>query len=350
MTNIKKNDAFYKRLSDRRNKSNLKRRTKAKLRNKRIKTYQIRENQKYNEEQRDNREPEKKIFMAEKNFSLFANSESTIAYFNEVITYIKGIIGRRKHVHFEMKDVKTISIDSIMYLLAIISNLRTKFVGRCHFSGDVPDDRIAKGKMLSSGFHKYVQMSSKVKLDRNSDNVQIKTGYKNNPDVAAEICEFAIKQSKGKKRKDFNFLYCMLSELMFNTKDHAYNKSEFEKTWYLYVEKSTNHIRFSFLDIGEGIPSTVNKKWHEKLRALGIVSDSDLIISSLKGDFKRTQTKKDNRGRGLPSIFESKVSKQIDNLRIISGKGKVEYSEHGIYKEELTNSMRGTLVSWTIEV
>ena len=121
------------------------------------------------------------------------------------------------------------------------------------------------------------------------------------------------------------FLYVMMIELMSNTKKHAYDVYEtiLDPHWYCFAEfDKDDTIAFTFMDTGEGIPSTVQKNFPEKIDLLGIKSDDKYVISALDGDF-RTATKESFRGKGLPKLRSFCSEGKIHNMRIVTNKANV---------------------------
>jgi hypothetical protein len=140
-------------------------------------------------------------------------------------------------------------------------------------------------------------------------------------------------------------------EMMSNTQKHAYNENEFLlPQWYCYAEYDKNDIiSFTFMDTGEGIPSTVYKKFTEKLDFLKIKGDDKYILSALKGDF-RTSTEQKNRGKGLPKIMEFCKTQQIFNMHILANRADVSVFPDKCESQLLDAPLRGTLYYWQVNI
>ena len=149
-------------------------------------------------------------------------------------------------------------------------------------------------------------------------------------------------------------LYDMIAEIILNTRHHAYSTSNDISKWYAYAwyDKEDQSVRFTLLDTGDGIPTTVRKNWKEKLLQLsnrigiGRSQDSDLIESVLNGDF-RTQTQKPYRGRGIPMIQSYDDDGYTTELIIISNRGYV--CKANDVKMELSVPLQGTLYAWRLK-
>jgi hypothetical protein len=147
-------------------------------------------------------------------------------------------------------------------------------------------------------------------------------------------------------------LYEIIIELMTNTVQHAYNDKEIltVNQWYIYVGVNEDILQFVFLDTGEGIPQTVNKKAIEKFGDLFNVNrnDSYYIISALNGEW-RSMTEEKYRGKGLPFVLGYSKRDEVCNYTIISGKAVVKIGKEGdVTYTDLNNRIFGTLYYWEI--
>lgn len=286
---------------------------------------------------------------APENFSIFQNPKQSLAFFSE----IENRIAFGSPVYFDMKDIQILSIDTIMYFLALLKKIKSAKVAY-GIKGSVPSSKKTKDLLLSSGFFKYVNAGRKTKdLNYESEVVQIVNGQMVEPKVAKRICDLAISKLN-LKRVEINELYNMVIELMSNTKQHAYakqyayrKKQFFVRDWYVFVRfmASKKSVRFIFLDTGEGIPSTVRRKGFEPVRefvGLG-PGHTEYIKSALAGEF-RSRTGAPYRGTGLPKIYSYYTQQYINDLTIISNRGYFAEKRHGDMGQEL----KGTLFYWEL--
>ena len=335
---------------DHRNIKNLKLRTKLKNAKKSKRRYQNFLSTKH--KKRITPETADYTFEAPVNFSIINNDEDTIKVFNDAIKCIMSSEDqkdRKKKLYFDLSKIKKLTIEAIMYLLAIINNLSEQHNRKCIFTGNLPENPFAQQKIIQSGFLKYVRMNNINIITRTFEKIQIRTGNNVDTKTAKEIIKFVMTHISDTPLKWFRFLTTIFIELMTNTFDHAYEDDVLEKYWYIYVEKEKDKICFSFLDTGVGIPQTVSRDWTEKIDFLKLKKDYEYIDSALNGEF-RTKTRERNRGKGLPSIFGIKKEGKIDNLIIISGDGYVKYSGNKKSTKTMKNSTRGTIVYWEIDL
>lgn len=335
------------RWKEKQNKKNLIKRTIRKKYKKGLKILKLLSKRDLSKKKTYNKEKNELIFTAHKNFSIINNPKDNINYFNNIIRMISNKYTQKTNVFFDISPVEEISIDAIMYMLAVVKNTKIAHNSK----GNLPKDKIAAELFIQSGFLKYVNNFKNIVTPNSENNIQIKMNQNpdNNRKICKEILQFLIKKLKIKK-ESLKFLYNMLSELMLNTNEHAYNSSnELLTYWYLFIELETNIVKISFLDTGDGIPYTINRKFHEKL---GIVKDADLIISALEGNFKRTKTQKAYRGKGLPKISSYIIAGKINNFKIVSGNGLVCYNEEkqSYVSINIDKKLIGTLYYWEINL
>ncbi len=281
-------------------------------------------------------------------FSIIDNPEQTIDCFNKIIYHIsqKDSI----NIFFDLTNIKQISIDAIMYMLAVIRNIKVSMQKEYKFNGNFPKKDDVRTKFAKSGFLEYIR-NNVMELDHIGSNTLIKTGSNIDNLAAKEMCNFA-QHSLGMSRIDTVCLYTSIIEMMGNTDNHAYNDNIhiLEKVWYMYGEINNKRVDFTFLDTGLGIPQTVTKKVGERVKLLfkiDTLSDAEFTLSAFNSKF-RTQTKLWYRGNGLPEIYKNCKNGYLKKMRIISGRGICEI---GIENDKTTNlkkPLSGTIYVWHI--
>ncbi len=286
------------------------------------------------------------ILDAPEDFSIFSNPEESLSFFSK----IESRISFGEPIYFDMKGIKVLSIDTIMYFLALLKKIKFSKVAY-DFKGSVPSDRNCYNLLESSGFFRYVNSGmTKKDLSYTSDVIQIASGQKADDSIAKEICDFT-RSKLNLRRADIKKLYVMIIELMTNTRHWAYDADDKRKfpftDWYVFVkyviEKKV--VRFIFLDTGRGIPFTVKRKGFEPARELiGLgPTHTEYINSALKGEF-RSRTGELYRGKGLPTIYSYYTQKYINNLTVISNSGYFAEKKMNDMKKEL----KGTLFYWEL--
>lgn len=293
-------------------------------------------------------------------FSIVENAEQTILFFNDMIKIIENIRKNIKHkknidspylFKIDMKDVKKITGDALMYLLTVIKNTRGKKSLPINWVGNFPENDEIKEFLQVSGYLDYMK-TDKKNLKKTNEKIQIRTGKTyvyndDNIDIRKEVVDFTMEKLK-KDKKEVQFLFNILTEVITNI-EHAYNLKQeliFDPTWYIMVENDKDRIKYTFMDNGLGIPTTVKKKTLEEvLKILNLDKEYKYIKTALDGSYKRTQTGKTERSTGLPDVYEKLKKKKISNLIIISNYAYYCESKPRDMQEYLT----GTIICWEIE-
>ncbi len=273
-------------------------------------------------------------------FSYIYNTDETAGMFVGVIEEInRGIYGRR--FFFDSSSVENVTTEVLVYIIAIICNMKFNKIKQYSFAGNLPKNESAKKVFEESGFYKFVQTRNR-KLPSNSQKMQIVSGKKTDSVIAGQICKFVM-DKLDKDKVYTQFIYKTIVELMSNVVHHAYHDKEeiMYPCWYLYSEYDKDKVRFIFVDTGLGIATTVRKKIYENIKF--IVGDADLIESSFAGE-NRTETRQHNRGLGLPALKEYVIDGKFSSFFVISGSGGYKYISQGKFeKVNLRNKIYGTI-------
>ena len=207
-----------------------------------------------------------------------------------------------------------------MYLFAIISDVKCT---NYDISGNHPANKEIRQIYKICGFDKLLN-NEEFSYNRDKANTLLLIrGNKVKSKIAKEICKF-LTEKIGINTVKF---YGAFVELMTNTVQHAYydcEERQLEGKWQVFVRYLDNKVKFVFLDTGKGIPSTVRKNKSEKLLEIFTpfiksIDEGDILKSAFEGKF-RTRTEEENRGKGLPQIYELFKSENIDNVFVYSGK------------------------------
>lgn len=351
MVLIKKYSSEYREWKAYQNKKNLKIRTKKRAAKRAYRTSVIQHYIELKHEPDYNADKRRFEFAAPYEFSFIRNPKGTIGFFEDIISFIKKKHYLEKNIFIDISNVVYLTSDALMYLLAIVNNLNAKLHKGCRISGNSPENLAIRRMFAESGFYQFVR-SQKIPLIRNTDRIQIVSGERTEPSVAKQLVDFVCSKA-AVQRKETQFLYDMIIELMSNAHKHAYNEEEdvLYPRWYCFADyiSSEDAITFAFMDTGAGIPATVRKNFMEKIDILKIRGDSKYIISALKGDF-RSETNHQYRGKGLPRIYSYYRQKKIEDLRIIANCADVSACESSFNEMPLSSPLRGTLFHWKINL
>lgn len=294
-----------------------------------------------------------KKIVAPKIFSISKNSDETLEILERIKTHCSD---SNKKVLLDMREIEKVDIDVLMYLKYIVYEIKVKKMKKCVMSFIPPKNKILRKFIHSTGFVSY------YKRNRLIDNFKEEfSQYKKENSITSgeEGLSFKIKHGttidrfteknivdftkKNIDRKGITFLYNMLSEMMENTKLHAYTDTDNieHKDWFIFAEKINNRIAYVFLDVGLGITETIKRKISDTITWK---TKSKMLLSALKGE-KRTRTKKVYRGKGLPYIFTLQSEGKIKNLRIISNNACFNLNDN----EDIRKELKGTFFYWEIE-
>ena len=291
-------------------------------------------------------------FEAPKVFSFIGDPDSTIDYFEELISYISKKENFGNRIFIDTSRVEVLTIDALMYLLALVNNRSRNLKTKYSFKGNFPRDPKIRRLMENSGFDRFVSYHGEKPIIRSVDNIQIVSGEKVDTSLAKKTCDFIL--NKGNVTKvACQFLYNMMIELMANVYAHAYSEADsiLYSRWYCFAEYDAagNTINFTFMDTGDGIPSTVRKHGLEHIDFFDLKGDGPYVLSALRGEL-RSKTKKAYRGKGLPKVFSYCQNNQIQDVRIITNKADVTITNSVPVSRELSSSLKGTLFYWKVNL
>ena len=282
-------------------------------------------------------------FVAPKNFSIINNSTEILLFFNEINNKIKKCKHDYLKIFIDMSNINEMTVDALIYLIALIKNIKKEYKGTFSFSGNIPLDEKCSRIVKESGFLDHMQ-STNIETLISSKKIQIRSGNNVDAKMSSQICDF-IHKITNTTRKDTKVLYNIIGEMMNNAVHHAYDENdEYAQKWLLYAEKSEDKFKFTFLDTGLSIPKTIYKKF---FTGDYFKSDYKIVVDAFNG-YMTSQTKKSYRGKGLPSIKESVIKGDVTKLNVISNKACCEFhkyeNENIIY--DLDGPLNGTLYYW----
>lgn len=316
----------------------------------------ISNNKIYDKKGRELCKNESVILYTPKILSFFDNTVPTMTLFKRARMFLE--CSNCYKLIYNLKNVEKITIDVIMYMVALSNDIRRDkpFI---QFALSLPTKEDTKNFVKKCGLKQFVKGNNDYIVEDCKDYYTIAIGSKADPLITKSICEF-VYPFLGINKSDGFFLYNTFIELMNNAEQHAYDFNRDDKKWFTFVENTNDKIKFTFLDTGIGIPNTVFKKTTYKTNgfdALDLIDlaenkDARFIFSALIRENKRSQTRLDNRGHGLPEIYSYyRDGKYTSNLKIISGHGICMFSDNEREKPILINmdqKFHGTLFFWEI--
>ena len=80
----------------------------------------------------------------------------TIAFFNSIISFITNRLNYGKKLYIDISSIENLTIDALMYLLAIVNNMNSKVRNKFSISGNVPKNPAIRKLFNESGFFSFV--------------------------------------------------------------------------------------------------------------------------------------------------------------------------------------------------
>jgi len=264
----------------------------------------------------------------------------------EVLRFIKTIkrLGHKGYFpDLKLEGVKKIGEGAIAMLLSVISDLERN---RIFSKGNKPDDEHCRDTLEKSGFFRHMNASISKKNSVSKSRI-LKTGsiLTQQDELVPEIHK-SMETIWGKSAR-CPALYGGLGEMMRNSCDHAFSNKR-SVIWHLGIThfEKDNNCKFSFVDNGDGIISTYNRKGIFKKIASFFTDNGDILETAFK-DGIQSRTGLSWRGKGLPTIFEMYSDKIITNLVVITNDVYLDF-DRGINKS-LKTDFSGTYYFWRID-
>jgi anti-sigma regulatory factor (Ser/Thr protein kinase) len=309
------------------------------------KNYNSNPNYKHHHNESIYRDAITKIYTVPTIFSIIDNPNETIKYFKIIYDDIFKKIPEAIFL-IDSLEVQHVTVDALVYLIAIMENMKLVKSMKYDFEGNLPGNQAAKSVYTESGFMDYVE--SKVKKLPNNSKMRIVSGTMNLPSVSKAVCDFIIKELSI-TRQDIQFVQKILVELMSNSYYHAYPDEKVDimfPKWYIYAEHMDNKIRIIFTDTGKGITGTIRRRFTERVFN---IKDEELLQLAFQPDsFIRSETKLAHRGNGLPGIKSVIDESPIQAFWVFSGGGGLLFenknNQKNLTKLHFEHKIYGTTV------
>ncbi len=288
------------------------------------------------------------IVVAPENICLFSKTGLSLQFFKK-LRQLQSIskIGRSCFVQMDLSKVKFFDYSSICVLIAISQDLKSK---KINLRGNFPKDKDCRQNLIESGLltFMYDNDGKRFPKSKSSDLLFIEKGSKRltrNDNIRisktiSQVVEY-LTGTTGHLPK----LRTVLLEICGNSIEWGGTQNN---QWLLGVRYIDDKVIFTVTDVGKGILKTLNRKFGRKLRdAFGLKNDGDI----LKGAFEKkygSRSQKVNRNKGLPSIKRASEDDIISNLKVITNKVLLDYS-NGIRCQLLESTeFKGTLYQWEL--
>lgn len=278
----------------------------------------------------------------EGNFALLENAEHVIQTINN-FSEINNKRTARHKVLIDISKVEVLDIGAIGLLLSAVNNLTKRNIP---VIGNLPNNELCKKLFICSGFLDYMKDMQGKPFNKKDLSLLIERGFDktSNKRVGDEIKK-AVAYLTGENRT-YRPVYSMAQEMCANSIEHA-NTDKHKKNWLFAVYYDKDKVVFTMTDIGEGILSTLKKKALQIIR--DTVSFKDDVIT-LNGAFDKkyqSSTFDTNRNKGLPRIKEINTAQYVENLKVITNKVFLDFSNPENSKK-LGCKLNGTFYYWEL--
>ena len=158
-------------------------------------------------------------YRAPTDFSFIYNPQGTISFFSRILSDVTQEKNFGKKIYFDISQIETLTTDALMYLIAIVTNLKRHVMNQYQIYGNRPRASSPRSLFETSGFYRYVEHPQEKDIIPVCENVQILSGEDADPKSAKKLVDFVLEKGQLEK-KQCKFLYNMMMELMSNTKNH----------------------------------------------------------------------------------------------------------------------------------
>jgi len=154
-----------------------------------------------------------------------------------------------------------------------------------------------------------------------------------------------------------------VAEAITNSLHHAYGASRddgcghfSERRWWMFTAEQNGMLEVVVCDLGIGIRRSLPMKWPKSMigKIFKALERRDLDTASIQLALVigETSTGEDNRGRGLPQIWNAIRMASVGLIHIMSDKGFVGYNADGQSEQhtQYRGSIHGTLISWKVPI
>ena len=279
---------------------------------------------------------------APKDFSFVDNPQNVLSYFNQITDFVCD----NQPVNIDIREIETLTPDTIILLIAKLSDKKSKRVG---LSGNAPKEPILHRMFLESGLYNFVKskgakpIAPNNKLWKHSTNNQVKGEMAGQ---ATEICKIMF--AKNNIIYDSDNLYNLLVEAMSNTINHA-DSNKHQMNWWLYyfIDEVNEKIKYSFIDLGIGIFKSANFDSYRKLFNIFLTGNELLVKPFLEGKIISSR-ENDNEisGKGVKQIISCAELSEFINFTIITNDIKINVKTKA--SESLNANFDGTLIYFEI--
>lgn len=293
--------------------------------------------------------------------SLEDNFDGVVKLLDDIRT--KSQKHRNKRIHIDFKPIRTIKPSAALVLAAELDRWNRHLAIRNSklVAVDIEEwDNTVRRLLREMGFFDLLKVAS-IPEERSSTGiqyVQFCSGAKVDGKVIDDLQKLHLEPSISVPNK--HLLYAAVTEAMTNVVHHAYRDQttlDVPKHWWLSAayDGQSREVAVMIYDQGSGIPTTLPRKFGERIRALlpeNLTKDDAHMIQAAH-NLSRTATSSPSRGHGLQRDIRRYIQ-ELDchgRYRVISNKGEyiVETGDNPDKIISHKHPLKGTLIEWRLK-
>ena len=248
----------------------------------------------------------------------------------------------------------------VLYLVAELDRLRRRGGAAFTVRQIEPQNEIANQVFQQVGICELCGQDPPEQTDHFDESVRhwrYATGEKMNDAPGRALDRFEGRLSEALQ----SGMWKGVSEAIVNSVHHAYLEPRYdgfpgtdETRWWMFSEVRDGELTVAVCDLGIGIPRSLPLRWGAT-RIAALLSKFGLVrpeVAAVRAALEvgATRTEQENRGRGLPQIWEDMKSHTGSNIRILSNKALLSWNQKEAKEteEEFDDSIFGTMIIWSV--
>ena len=152
-----------------------------------------------------------------------------------------------------------------------------------------------------------------------------------------------------------------LSEAIINSLHHAYLADRrdgcrhfAERRWWMFTREQEGILEVLVCDLGIGIPRSLPISWDKKFLAkiASVFTADGADVAAVKSALVlgESSTKDENRGRGLPQVWDATLNAAEGAVGIFSDRAYLGHVKGAPKQSEFEDRLLGTIVTWRVPV
>lgn len=295
-------------------------------------------------------------------FSLVSNeNRASLLYF---LNKIEEKVKNKQKVIILFNNTVLLEPDGTLLFVAKIEQLLTLNPG--YISCKYPNNEVVEQLFQHIGLFSKLGLSPRSKIT--AENVKHWHYTNGNSTDTTEFKKLFKTYACKLDEEVSESLYDSMAEAVTNCIMHAYDENVISKNnllnkiqkkeWWMFAQYKDNKLTVVILDLGIGIPSSLQQKPEIKEFILSSISalrkrkDTELIEIAVQSSRSRTKLK--HRGLGLPEMLECVKAGNVGRFLVLSGKGIFYYDAkvnfESSLKKDYEERIPGTLIQWEIEI